>query len=137
VQRIFAAKSEKIAKQACVISGMSYILFGAIPALLGIFSYQIFQGEFSGSVVSHYAKFFLSPAVRTIFILCIFATVFSTITSAILSPASIIAHNYLKDRFPHVSTLRLCRIAVVIITILSVLVAFMGENVYEILENSY
>lgn len=137
VQRIFAAKSEKVARNACVISGVSYIFFGAIPALLGVFSYQIFQGEFSGSVVSHYAKFFLSPAVRTIFILCIFATVFSTITSAILSPASIIAHNYLKDKFPRVSTLKLCRVSVVIITFLSVLVAFMGENIYAILENSY
>src|SRR5690606_13415185 len=102
----------------------AYIFCGAIPALLGIFSHQIFKNGFEGTVVSHYAQFFMSPSMRVVFVLCIFATVFSTITSAILSPASILAHNYLKQKFPKSSTLRLCQIAVVIMTFLSVGIAF-------------
>lgn len=137
IQRIFAAKSAKVASKACLISGVAYIFLGAIPALLGIFSYQIFKGDYEGSVVSHYTQFFLSPGLQVIFVLCIFATVFSTITSAILSPASVIAHNYLKGKFPQTPILFLCRISVVIITFISVIIALLGENVYSLLESSY
>lgn len=137
LQRIFSAKSAKVARNGCFVAGFMYILFGSIPALLGIFSWQLLQVDPEGNVIAKLSQNFLPPWATLIFTLCVCATVFSTLTSALLAPSSVIAHNFLKARYPNVRTITLCRVAVVLMTVLSVSVSFMGEDFFGILEESY
>ena len=137
MQRVFSAKNAKVAQYGCILSGVLYILVGMMPAFLGIFSNVIFKNTNNQNIIAIYAKEYLPPELTILFVLCIFSAVFSTITSAILAPSSVIANNFLKDKFTKISPIALCRISVVLITALSLITSFLGDNFYTILEKSY
>src|SRR5690606_41619147 len=68
----------------------------------------------------------------------ILSVVLSTIDSATLSPASVLAQNffgvYLKDR---VDALFLNQACIVGVAVVSLVTAFIGENAYTLLEEAY
>ncbi|MCB0420743.1 MAG: sodium:solute symporter family protein [Bdellovibrionales bacterium] len=136
-QRVFSARSSKTAQMGCYISGVGYIVVGSIPVFLGLTAPHALGTSFEGSVIPNLIKSYLDPFTGLILVLTIFSAVISTITSALLSPSSLISHNYLKKHFPNTSTLTLSKLAVVFVAALSVLTAFAGENIYTLLENSY
>lgn len=135
-QRMFSAKSSKVAQQGCIIAGIGYLIFGTIPVILGLTASQTL-GDFQGSVIPNLIKTFLDPVTAIILTMTIISAVISTITSALLAPSSMISHNFLKHKFKDVDVLTLCKIAVLFVTGISVATAFAGENVYTLLENSY
>lgn len=136
-QRIFSAKSAEVAQKGALIAGLAYMLVGSLPVFFGLTAFQTLGANFEGSVMPLLIKNFLDPFSVIILMLTILSAVLSTITSALLAPASVLAHNLLKLRFPETSTLLLCRYAVVLVTLMSVAVAFMGSDVYGLLEASY
>lgn len=135
-QRMFSAKDARTAQLGCWIAGVGYIVIGSIPVFLGLTARQTL-GEFDGSVIPNLIKSYLDPVTAVILTLTIISAVISTITSALLSPSSMISHNFLKYKFPNASVMSLCKIGVVIVTIISVITAFAGEDVYGLLEASY
>lgn len=135
-QRMFSAKSANVAKYGSIIAGIAYILVGSIPVFLGLTAHSTL-GQFEGSVVPNLIKTYLDPFTAVILTLTIVSAVISTITSALLAPSSMLSHNFLKKFFKNTSTLVLCRYGVIVITVLSIVTAFAGENVYGLLESSY
>lgn len=136
-QRIFSAKSAKVAQQACVIAGILYIVIGSIPVWFGLTSELTLGSNIEGNVISLLINKYLDGFTAIILLLAIISAVVSTITSALLAPASIMANNYLKNIFKDTSELTLCRVSVVIIALTSITVALLGDNVYGLLEDSY
>jgi solute:Na+ symporter, SSS family len=136
-QRIFSAKSAHIAKMGALIAGVGYMLVGSLPVFFGLTAFQTLGANFKGSVMPMLIKNYLDPVSMVILMLTILAAVLSTITSALLAPASVLAHNLLKKYFQQISTLLLCRYAVVLVTLMSLAIAFMGSDVYGLLESSY
>jgi solute:Na+ symporter, SSS family len=136
-QRIFSAKSAKVAQLGCIIAGASYIVIGMIPAMAGVFKHVLLGDDYQGVLMIGIAQKYLTPAFGVLFVIAIMSAVISTITSALLAPASIMANNLLKAYFPKHSVLFLSRISVIIVAITAVLVSILGENVYGILEASY
>ena len=137
-QRIFAAKSESVARKACLIAGGLYLLFGLIPVLLGLAASQVEGVDLKGGVVLALGKALLDPIPFTIFMLALLSAVLSTIDSAILSPASVLSQNVLpRSNFIGLSSLSLNRLAVVLVTLASVGLTFMKESAYELLEAAY
>ncbi len=135
-QRIFAAKSVRVAQIGCLLAGLGYLVIGSMPAILGVISVKLIGHEVP-SIIPYLAKNYLSTGVRIVFIIAIFSAVLSTITSAILAPASILSHNFLVERYPKVRPIKLSRYSVFLTTALSVIVALLGEDIYGILEVSY
>tara|TARA_B100001971_G_scaffold37960_1_gene32982 strand:+ start:25253 stop:26590 length:1338 start_codon:yes stop_codon:yes gene_type:complete len=136
-QRIFSAKSAKVARNACLIAGVLYLLIGSIPVWFGMTSELTIGPEYEGNLISLLIKKYLDPVTSIVLLLAITSAVVSTITSALLAPSSVLANNFLNRVFPNVSELKLCRISVVLVAITSLIVALMGENVYSLLEDSY
>lgn len=136
-QRIFASRSSRTAVLACLIAGILYVALGSIPVFLGLTAPLLLGPEFESSIIPALARAFLSPAMAVIFVLALLSVVLSTITSAILAPATTVARNYLQRRFPKVDPVRICHGCVAGITVASVLVAFSGEETYSLLEASY
>ncbi len=136
-QRMFSAKSARVAKMGALIAGLGYMIIGSLPVFFGLTATQTLGAGFEGSVMPLLIKNYLDPVSVVILTLTILSAVLSTITSALLAPSSILAHNFLKKYFKNSSTLVLCRYAVLAVTAVSVLIAFMGENVYGLLESSY
>lgn len=135
-QRIFSAKNAQTAQRACFLAGVGYLLIGSIPVFLGLTAAQTL-GVFSGSVIPNLIKSYLDPISAVILIVTIISAVISTITSALLAPSSMLSHNFLTHKFKNHSSLKLCQAGVMIVTILSVITSFAGEDVYLLLESSY
>ena len=138
LQRVFSAKSAKVARQACLIAGVAYIGFGAIPVLLGLSANVLVPDAVDQAIVPALAHAFLTPAMAIVFTVALASAVLSTIDSAILSPSSVLAQNVFPrlvgDRL---GPLALNRVAVVLVTAASLVVAYVGEDAYDLLESAY
>lgn len=138
LQRIFAAKSAVVARRACWVAGVGYLSFGLVPLLLGLVANLLFPQEMDTAILPALAHAFLHPAVAVIFTVTLMSAVLSTIDSAILSPAGVLAQNILEkiNKGRH-SLLVLNRWSVVFITGASLVMAYLGESAYSLLEDAY
>lgn len=138
LQRIFAARSASVARRACFLAGAGYLAFGAIPALLGLIARVTWPEGQMTAVVPALAQATLSPAVLVVFVVALTSAVLSTIDSAILAPASVIAHNLTPARWAaRLSPLARSRVAVALVTVIALAVAFAGESAASLLEGAY
>lgn len=137
LQRVFAARSAAIAKAACLSAGVLYIAMGAIPVFLALASNLLAPERADTAILPALAGLYLDPWLAVIFVVVIMSAVLSTIDSAILAPASVLAQNLLGRGRPERSTLRLDRIAVLLVAGASLVLAFLGESAYSLLETAY
>jgi Na+/proline symporter len=136
-QRLFAADSARTARLSCFAAGVLYVVFGSVPVFLGLAARAFFP-ELTEAVIPTLAKEFMSPAAMTVFLLAVLSAVLSTIDSAILAPATTLANNFLRYRFPErVSTLALCRWSTLGVAALATALAYSGARAYEMLEQAY
>jgi Na+/proline symporter len=136
-QRIFASKSERTAVWACHIAGVAYFGLGVFTLTLGLSAELVAPGLADKATMTLLAGLFLSPWAAVLFVLAVMSAVLSTIDSAILSPASVLAQNVLHPRWPSVDLLWLNRWSVVAITAVSIATAYLGKSAYELLESAY
>jgi Na+/proline symporter len=139
LQRIFSARSGRVASRACLLAGAAYLTFGCLPIFLALASRILLPGSVERSILPAMAGLFLTPGMAVIFTLALLSAVFSTIDSALLSPASVLAQNVLP-RFQACAAypaLALNRAAVLAVAACSLLLAFVGESAYSLLESSY
>lgn len=138
-QRIFSAKSEKVAQRSCLIAGGFYVLLGSISILLGIAAKMLLPTPVSHSVIPHLARALLTPGLTVLLVLAILSIILSTMDSAMLATSSIIAHNLVKryGNIKSISIVTVCRLCIVLVGASSLLLAFIGESAYALLEQSY
>lgn len=137
-QRILSARSAEVARRSCFVSGALYLLFGSMPVLMGLASRVLLPDTHDHSTIPALAQALLSPGMTVIITLSMISVVVSTITSGILAPAAILSHNamrYWVDR--DYDKVRLARIAVVLVTAMSVVFALSGEESFSLLEEAY
>jgi SSS family solute:Na+ symporter len=137
VSRISASRSETVAQRACLISGVLYFLLGAVPVVLGLASRILIPDAQGRSILPVLASTFLSPAMTVIFVLSLISAVLSTVTSAILAPSGVLAHNLLSRFSRKRSMLALNRDAVLAVAAASLALAYGGQSAYQLLEDAY
>lgn len=135
-QRMFSAKSAEVASRACWTAGVAYICFGLIPVMIGLAARLILPAEVTQAVVPAVARAALHPWVAVVFTVTLSSAVLSTIDSAILSPASVLAHNVLGPMTKK-DPLSLNRWAVIGVAVASLVTAYLGESAYGLLEDAY
>ncbi len=133
-QRIFAARSARVASAACVIAGVLYLALGAVPLLAGLGADLLFPDIADTALLPALATHLLSPGLATIWVLAVVSAVLSTIDSALLAPATVIAHNLLGREGEAVAGHRR---AVAGVAVASLGVAYVGEDAWSLLEASY
>ncbi len=136
MQRVFAANSERTAKRACWVAGTVYLTFGSIPLVLALAGNLLFPEDVEAKILPALAHAFLHPVVAVIFVLALMSAVLSTIDSAILSPASVLAQNVFP-RLGKADTLKSNRLAVLMVATFSLGLAYVGESAYALLEEAY
>lgn len=137
MQRVFASKSETTAQRACVLAGIAYLTIGAVPLLTGLAGSLLFP-EVTETILPFLAHELLTPTFAVIFLLAVTSAVLSTIDSAILAPASVLAQNILaRTNQKRFTALQLSHIAVVLVAVSSLLLAYAGESAYALLETAY
>ncbi len=144
LQRIQSAKSARVARQACLIASGGYLAMGLIPIGAGLAAAMLLPRVPDQGVLTAIAQQILSPSLLILFVLAIVSAVLSTIVSAVMAPAAIVAHNLVQPlvaRFAGPlstqSQLALQRSAVIVITAISVLLALSGARAYELVQGSY
>lgn len=138
MQRLFAAKSANVARNACFIAGFAYLLFGMIPVGLGLLARAEFPADLEQAILPALAQSFLSPGLAIVFLVALLSAILSTIDSAILSPASVMAQNLLKPMLREdTDSLSLNRWCVAFVAAASLATAYLGENAYSLLESAY
>ena len=137
MQRIFASRSAAVARRACLLAGLAYLVLGTIPVGLGLTAALLAPGD-ERAILPILAGLLLHPVGAMIFVLAIMSAVLSTIDSAILAPAGVIAENLLR-RLPQrrVSRLGLDQICVLGVSLASLAVAYLGEDAWTLLETAY
>lgn len=136
MQRVFAAKSAGTARKACFVAGGLYLLFGTIPLLLALAGKLMFPGQEQTKILPALAHAFLHPVVAVIFLVAVLSAILSTIDSALLSPAGVLAQNVVP-RFRAVDALKSNRYAVLLVALCSLVLAYIGESAYTLLEAAY
>lgn len=135
MQRVFASRSANTARAACLVAGVVYLSVGLVPVFLAL-SVDLLGVKPGGSILPALAELFLEPAVAVIFLVAVMSAVLSTIDSAILSPAGLLAQNILP-RVSKVPSLRLNQLSVVGVALVSLAFAYGGQSAYELLESAY
>ncbi|MGC1272952.1 MAG: hypothetical protein WBC44_04540, partial [Planctomycetaceae bacterium] len=81
---------------------------------------------------------FLDPFLAAAFVVVILSAVLSTVTSAVLSPAGVLAQNVLaRPLGKRMSMLKLNRLCVVFVAAASLVTAYLGDSAIELLQAAY
>ena len=138
VQRVFSARSADTAARSCVSAGALYILFGAMPVILGLSGALLLPAEVKDGIIAALAEQYLSPTMAVIFALTLTAAVTSSVDSGLLAPASVLARNLfgpmLRDRIPLITLTRIC---IVLIAVVSAAMAISGPRAFDIIQGTY
>jgi SSS family solute:Na+ symporter len=138
MQRVFAARSAKVAQTACLLAGCLYIVLGAIPVLAGMAFPALFPDKDPQAVVIQMAQHYFTDGMMVLFLLAVLSMVLSSMDSGILAPATILGRNVFRKWTPDsISSLTLCRLSVVLVSVACVAVALMGSRAFELLESCY
>lgn len=136
MQRVFAAKSARVAQFACLIAGMMYLVFGAMPLILALSGDLLLGEQVEDKIIPALAAAFLHPVVAVIFMVALLSAILSTIDSAILSPASVLSQNVIP-KLGWRDSLKSNRVSVTLVALCSVVLAYAGESAYALLEEAY
>lgn len=137
MQRVFASRSANVAAQACVLAGVVYLCFGLLPVMLGLASRIALPEAGSSGILNRLAAQVLSGPMRTVFVVALLSIIVSTATSALLSPAALLARNVFEHfswfRRRPLATNRGCVLGALL---LSLALAFTGNEVLALLEEA-
>ncbi|MCC6507835.1 MAG: sodium:solute symporter family protein [Pirellulaceae bacterium] len=145
MQRVFSARSPRVACWACYLAAAGYLTMGMLPILAGLAAVSLLKTVPEEGVLILIASRILSPALLIIFLLAIVSAVLSTMVSAVMAPAAVLAHNLIQPGLRAKSSaegseragLRLQRWCVVGITCASVALALSGRGAFELVQSAY
>ena len=78
MQRIFASRSATVARRACLVAGLAYLVLGAIPVGLGLTA-ALLAPDDERAILPILAGLLLHPVGAVVFVLAIVSAVLSTI----------------------------------------------------------
>lgn len=137
-QRVMASKNEKTAVRSSILGAGLYLTIALIPLLLTLCAKMLLKeipedGQLTLPmlILNHTGTF-----VQILFFGALLSAVMSTASGALLAPAVILAENIvvprLKKDIPDARKLRLTRMSVMIIGIISVGFALWRQDIYEL-----
>jgi Na+/proline symporter len=144
MQRIFSARSAEVAQAACFWAAGGYLLMGLLPIGTGLTASLLLHQVPEEGILTAVAGRILSAPLQIIFLLAIISAVLSTIVSAVMAPAAVLAHNLVEPlaarrwgKLSSAQALLLQRGAVVTIASASVLLALSGRGAFELVQDAY
>lgn len=135
-QRFMSSKSERVAVYSSLIAGFMYLSVAMLPLFIAL--YAKFSLGIDENPLLNYINT-LNPVLKVMFFLGLLSAILSTACAAILAPSAIISENILTKIFKNMSEaskLILNRLSTVFVGFVSLLFAFSGESVYELVAYS-
>jgi solute:Na+ symporter, SSS family len=141
-QRVMASRSEKVAVYASFAAAGLYLTVALLPLLLVLYAKaghpELLQGDtqmlLPGLILQH------SPVgIQILFFGALISAIMSTASGAILAPAAILSENLLRPFYAARTDrqlLRLSRLSVLVVAFISLGLALLRSNIYELVSES-
>ena len=141
-QRVMSSKSERVAVYASFTAGVLYLTVALMPLLLSLYAKalhpELMQQDrqllVPGLILQQ-----TSLSVKVLFFGALLSAIMSTASGAILAPAAILSENIFRPLYPHITDaklLLLSRLCVLLVAAVSLILALMRSNIYELVSDS-
>ncbi len=141
-QRVAAAKSENTAVRASYLSSLMYLVIASLPLLIGLCGGILYPELLKENaqmllpqIVIQHGNLFL----QVLFFGALLSAIMSTASGAMLAPATVVAENLIKPRYPALTDkqlLRIMRFSLVGIAVSSAIMANLQRNIYDLVAQS-
>jgi SSS family transporter len=140
MQRVAAAKSERVAQTSFYLGSIGYLVFGMIPVLLGIIATVTMPDlSYGESVVPQLALEHLHPVAIAVFVGAVLAAIMSSADSALLACSSLLARNVLpmlREDASDRQALLVARLAIPACGIVAVFIALEFQKIFQLAVDS-
>ncbi len=141
-QRVMSAKSERVAVLSSILGGSMYLSVAMIPLVLGVFA-RVYHPELlekdTQLMLPTLILTYTGTLTQVLFFGALFSAIMSTASGAVLASSAVLAENLIRPLFSGMSDrtfLWLVRACVVVVSLISLTFAFMGESIYELVASS-
>ena len=141
-QRVMSARSERVAVAASISAGFLYLTVAFMPLLLALYAKQLhpeLMKQDAQLLVPGLILRSTSMLVKVLFFGALISAIISTASGGILAPASILSENMLRPLLKNVTDarlLRLSRLSVLMVAAVSLTMALLRSNIYELVSES-
>lgn len=134
-QRVISAKSEKVAVQASITSGLLYLLIGFVPLFIGLIGSRLYPELYAQNSENFISILIMNKTpewIQIVFFGALVSAILSTASGALLAPATVLAENILKPRFHQFNLLKMMRWCVFFMALVSLVLAFNNQSIFEL-----
>lgn len=141
-QRVMAAKSERTAVWSCYTAAIMYLSIAFLPLLICYCGRMLYPELLEGDAQMMIPTMVLqhsSIGMQILFFGALLSAILSTCSGAMLAPATVLGENLVRPLFKDVSDaelLRIMRLSVVGVAIVTGGMALMRNNIYELVGES-
>lgn len=141
-QRVMAAKSERTAVWSCYTSAIMYLSIAFLPLIICFSGRMLYPELLEGDAQMMIPTMVLlhsSLGMQILFFGALLSAILSTCSGAILAPATVVGENLVRPLFKDVTDaqlLRIMRLSVVGVAIVTGGMALMRNNIYELVGES-
>ena len=141
IQRSLSSRDEKVAYRSAYLAGLLYVTIGLLPVLLGLAGAVILPELADPDLVMMaLALKYLPDLALILFMGALISALLSSADSALLAPASVIGWDllrYFKPDAAEKESLRLTRLAVLLLGAFALFMALRTASVYDLMVNSW
>ncbi|WP_341841265.1 sodium:solute symporter family protein [Chitinophaga caseinilytica] len=141
-QRLMSSKSERVAQYSSYLGALMYLVIGSLPLLIVLCAKQLYPGLGAADpstilpdMVMQHGNLF----IQILFFGALLSAIMSTTSGAILAPATVLGENLVKPFFKDISDkkfLLIIRFSVVVVSLISIGMAFASQDIYELVASS-
>jgi SSS family transporter len=141
-QRVMSARSERVAVASSISAGFLYLTVAFMPLLLALYARQLHPELMQQDAQLLVPGLILQSStmlVKVLFFGALISAIISTASGGILAPASILSENMLRPLLKNVTDaklLRLSRLSVLVVAFISLAMALLRSNIYELVSES-
>jgi SSS family transporter len=140
VVRVIATRSPQVAQRSTLLAGGVYLLFGLIPAAIGLFGVVLLPGlDDPEQILPLVAQQYLPPLLYALFAGALVSAMLSTVDSTLLVASSLVSHNVIIPMRPKMSERRkvwVARMGVAFFGVLAYGLALAAEGVYALVQEA-
>jgi SSS family transporter len=139
-QRVMAAKSEKVAVWASILSSIMYLTVAMLPLLLALAARTlepsiIYESVDNQMIIPGFIGKYASPLVQVLLFGALLSAILSTASSALLAPSAVFGENIIRPRMQQITDkqlLLISRLSVLFVAAIALAMALRRGDIYEL-----
>lgn len=138
-QRVMSSKNEKTAQKSAWLASFLYVMVGALPLMIAVYirvyQPQFFQEGNSQNMLIQFVNTQMPVWVQLLFMGALISAIMSSASGAIMAPSAVIAENlypFFYGKPNDQQLLKISRIAVLIVGLISLFITFLNDKVFEL-----